>query len=97
MVKRELLVEEMKYGEGQTEMLKVLIRRKEERRDFAVVYVPLKTKWWNRKEHENIKDTKECLVELTKQKKWCVTSTVKRFAERIDQEKEENDRGEVRY
>ena len=66
LIKKELKVDNVIYGEGRAEVLKVGVRRRGgSRRDFAVVYVPPKTNSWRRDEYEQMtKDTIMCLKRL---------------------------------
>ena len=66
LVNKELQVDEIIYGEGSDEVLKVGLKSKGEgRRDFAVVYVPPKTCSWVADEYEKIiDDTRKCLQRL---------------------------------
>lgn len=69
MVKSNPIFREITYREGKAGVfLKVGIREKgRKRREFAMVYVLLRTKSWKREEHENmLKDTKKYVKELLK-------------------------------
>ena len=63
LTKKELKVDNVVYGEGRAEVLKVGVRQSgANRRDFAVVYVPPKMNSWTRKNFEQmISDTTLCM------------------------------------
>ena len=66
LVKKELKVDNIIYGEGRAEILKVGVKQSGgSRRDFVVGYVPPKTNSWTRDEYEQMtKDTIMCLKRL---------------------------------
>ena len=62
MTKKNITVEEVVFGKGLAEILKVkIIERGGGKRDLAVAYVPPKTNAWSMAEYdEMLKDTEEC-------------------------------------
>ncbi len=52
LIKKNLVVDEITYSEGSAEVLRVRIKRKRGgRRDYAVVYIPPKTKSWSTEDY----------------------------------------------
>ena len=68
MIRKNISVEEVVFGKGLAEVLKVRIKGMSGgKRDLAVVYVPPKTDAWSLEEYEvMLKDSKECLEEMIK-------------------------------
>ncbi len=61
MLVKNLVVDEITYSEGSAEVLRVRIKRKRGgRRDYAVVYIPPKTKSWSTEDYgKMLMDTSE--------------------------------------
>ena len=69
LIKKNITIEDVKYGKGLAEVLKVSTKGMNRRkRDFAVVYVPPKTDAWSKAEYDEIlMDTKEFLEDMIKE------------------------------
>ena len=64
MIKKELMVDQVLYGEGKAELISVKLKINEKELTVIVVYVPPKTGSWTKQEHDIM--TEDVLQNLTK-------------------------------
>ena len=62
MVREDIYVEEVQYGDGMAEIISIIIRNWGKRRRIILTYIPPKTNTWKLEEHKEMqKEVLECL------------------------------------
>ena len=62
MVREDIYVEEVHYGNGKAEIIRIIIRNWGKKRRIILTYVPPKTNAWKLEEHKEMqKEVLECM------------------------------------